>query len=127
MHGSAIAEDVVQTLERVCHRLGYPKTIRVDKGREFISRDLDLWAYANAVTLDFSRQGKPADNGFIEAFNSELQAECPNAHWFMSLADAGEKLGAWRRHHNEDRPHSAIGCNVPIAMHYPDDATSPSP
>ena len=45
--------------------VGYPKTIRVDQGSEFISRDLDLWAYANDVTLDFSRPGKPADNGFI--------------------------------------------------------------
>lgn len=36
-------EDVVQTLERVCRRHGYPKTIRVDQGSEFISRDLDLW------------------------------------------------------------------------------------
>jgi putative transposase len=39
-------EDVVQTLERVCGLIGYPKTIRVDNGSEFISRDLDLWAYA---------------------------------------------------------------------------------
>src|SRR6056297_2502693 len=87
-------EDVVQTLERVCGKTGYPKTIRVDNGSEFISRDLDLWAYANGVTLDFSRPGKPTDNGFIEAFNSKLRAECLNAHWFMSLADAREKLDA---------------------------------
>jgi len=45
-------------------------------GSAFISRDLDLWAYANDVTLDFSRPGKPTDNGFIEAFNSKLRAEC---------------------------------------------------
>ena len=119
-------EDVVQTLERVCGRIGYPKTIRVDNGSEFVSRDLDLWAYANDVTLDFSRPGKPTDNGFIEAFNSKLRAECLNAHWFMSLADAREKLEDWRRHYNEDRPHSAIGYNVPIDMHYPDGVTSPS-
>lgn len=37
-------EDVVQTLERVCRQVGYPQTIRVDNGSEFISRDLDLWA-----------------------------------------------------------------------------------
>ena len=48
------AEDVVRTLERVCGQVGYPKTIRVDQGSEFVSRDLDLWAYANCVTLDFS-------------------------------------------------------------------------
>jgi len=78
-------EDVVQTLERVCKNTGYPKTIRVDNGSEFISRDLDLWAYANNVTLDFSRPGKPTDNGFIEAFNSKLRAEFLNAHWFLTL------------------------------------------
>lgn len=94
-------------------------------GREFISRDLDLWAYANHAALDFSRPGKPIDNGFIEAFNSKPRAECLNAHSFMSLADAREKLDASRRDHNEVRPHSAIGCNVQVAMHYPDGAASP--
>lgn len=68
-------EDVVQTLERVCARIGHPRTIRVDNGSEFISRDLDLWAYANDVTLDFSRPGKPTDNGFIEAFNEPSFAQ----------------------------------------------------
>jgi putative transposase len=38
-----------------------PKTIRVDQGSKFISRDLDLWAYLHGVTLDFSRPGKPTD------------------------------------------------------------------
>lgn len=120
-------EDVVRTLERVCAQVGYPRTIRVDNGSEFISRDHDLWAYANQITLDFSRPGKPTENGFIEAFNSKLRSECLNAHWFMSLADAQEKLETWRRHYNEDRPHSAIGYNVPIALHYPGGAASPSP
>ena len=45
-------EDVVQTLERVCTKAGYSSMIRVDQGSEFISRDLDLWAYTNGVTLD---------------------------------------------------------------------------
>ena len=90
-------------------QVGYARTIRVDNGSEFISRDLDLWAYANGVTLDFSRPGKPTDNGFIEAFNSKLRSECLNAHWFMSLADAREKLEDWRRHYNEDRPTARSG------------------
>ena len=120
-------EDVVQTLEKVCGRIGYPKAIRVDNGSEFISRDLDLWAYAKDVTLDFSRPGKPTDNGYIEAFNSKLRAECLNAHWFLTLADAREKLEDWRRDYNEVRPHSAIGYKVPIALQNPGDAASLSP
>ncbi len=61
-------EDVVQVLEKICAQVGYPTTIRVDQGTEFVSRDLDLWAYTRGVTLDFSRPGKPTDNAFIEAF-----------------------------------------------------------
>ena len=118
-------EDVVQTLERVCRRHGYPKTIRVDQGSEFISRDLDLWAYQRGVTLDFSRPGKPTDNAFIESFNGKFRAECLNTHWFMSLDDARSKLEEWRRDYNEVRPHSAIGNKPPIALMNGSIAASP--
>jgi putative transposase len=50
--------DVVAILERVCSEVGFPATIGVDQGTEFVSRDLDLWAYQRGVTLDFSRPGK---------------------------------------------------------------------
>ncbi len=109
-------EDVVTTLDRVCGKTGYPKTIRVDQGSEFISRDMDLWAYQRGVTLDFSRPGKQTDNAFIEAFNGRFRAECLNAHWFLTLADAVEKLETRRRYYNEERPHSAIGNKAPITL-----------
>jgi len=64
-------EDVVQVLERTCAETGHPTTIRVDQGSEFVSRDLDLWAYARGVTLDFSRPGKPIDVGSLA--NGEAQ------------------------------------------------------
>jgi putative transposase len=120
------AADVVMALEGICGDVGYPKTIRVDQGSEFVSRDLDLWAYANGVTLDFSRPGKPTDNAFIEAFNSKLRSECLNAHWFMSLDDARSKMEEWRRYYNEERPHSGIGQIAPILLHNTGGADSPS-
>ena len=107
-------------------------------GSEFISRNFDLWDPAKDVSMGFPRPGKPTDNGFIEAFNPKLRAECLNARrhcrsdqWrfngeIMSLADGREKLEDWRRHDNEDRPHCAIGYNVPIAVHHPDGVTNPS-
>ena len=101
--------DVVEVLERVGRQEGFPAVIRVDQGTEFVSRDLDLWAYQRGVTLDFSRPGKPTDNAFIESFNGKFRGECLNAHWFMSLDDARRKCEAWRRDYNEERPHSAIG------------------
>lgn len=118
-------EDVVNTLERVCSETGYPRVIRVDQGTEFVSRDMDLWAYQKGVILDFSRPGKPTDNAFIEAFNGRLRAECLNTHWFMSMPDASEKLESWRRDYNEQRPHGAIGNKTPISLAFSDFVTSP--
>ena len=108
--------DVVEILEGVGRQVGFPAMIRVDQGSEFVSRDLDLWAYQRGVMLDFSRPGKPTDNAFIESFNGKFRAECLNAHWFMSLDDARRKCEAWRRHYNEERPHSAIGNKAPIEL-----------
>jgi putative transposase len=102
------AEDVVATLEKVCAKVGYPRTIRVDQGSEFVSRDLDLWAYAKGVTLDFSRPGKPTDNAYIEAFNGRFRSECLNTHWFLTLADATEKMEAWRTYYNRASEHPSV-------------------
>lgn len=95
------------------------------KEPNFVSRDLDLWAYAKDVVLDFSRPGKPTDNAFIEAFNGRFRAECLNQHWFLTLDDARQKMEGWRRYYNEERPHGAIGNNVPISLQNHDGATSP--
>jgi putative transposase len=78
-------EDVVAALERVCSRLGYPKTIRVDQGSEFISRDLDLWAYRYGVTLDFSRPGKPTDTDVVEQLSRLMWLPFPQP-FFVSVA-----------------------------------------
>ena len=116
--------DVVMKLDEMCAKVGYPKTIRVDNGSEFVSRDMDLWAYKHNITLDFSRPGKPTDKAFIEAFNSKLRSECLNVHWFLSMQDTCEKLEKWRRHYNEERPHSAIGNIPPIMLVNSDGNTS---
>jgi len=100
--------DVVEVLEGVCKEVGFPATTRVDQGSEFVSRDLDLWAYQRGVTLDFSRPGKPTDNAFIESFNGKFRAECLNAHWFMTLDDARRKCEAWRRHYNRASEHPSV-------------------
>ncbi len=119
--------DVVEVLDRVGREVGLPATIRVDQGTEFVSRDLDLWAYQRGVMLDFSRPGKPTDNAFIEAFNGRFRAECLNTHWFLNLADAREMLEDWRKYYNEERPHGAIGQRTPIMLLNHVGAASPPP
>ena len=55
------------------------------------------------------------------------KTELLNQHWFLTLADAAEKLEAWRRYYNEERPHGAIGNKVPIMLTKSGGVTSPSP
>ena len=112
----ARATDGVDTLNRATAEFGCPGRIRVDNGSQFTSKELDLWAYANGVILDFSRPGKPTDNAFIEAFNSRFRLECLNQHWFLDLQDATIKTNAWRQDYNQVRPHGSIDNRVPMDL-----------
>src|SRR5215472_3789671 len=79
-------------------------------------KELDLWAYANGIMLDFSRPGKPTDNAYVESFNATVRLECLGRHWFLGLDDAREKVEEWRIEYNEVRPHSAIGDRTPKSL-----------
>lgn len=112
---------------RLREAIAFPKSSRVDQGSAFISRDLDLLAYAHGVTLDFSGPDKPNDNAFIQAFNRRLRAECLNAHGFLTLAVAPEKMKAWRSDDNEVRPPGAIGKKRRISLVTHQNAARPPP
>ena len=105
--------DVVEVLNRIRARRGAPKMLFCDNGSEFSSQIMDLWAYQNGVRIDLSRPGKPTDNAFIETFNGTLRAECLDTHWFETLAEAKERIEAWRKEYNESRPHRALGERTP--------------
>ena len=107
--------DVVNVLEHLkSTRKIVFKRIQTDNGSEFISKEMDQWAYENKVTMDYSRLGKPTDNPFVESFNGSFRDECLNAHLFLSLQDAVEKIEAWRVEYNQYRPHSSLNDLTPI-------------
>jgi len=108
------AADVVTTLSKVAAQRKPPRRIYCDNGSEFSGRLVDLWAYGNKVTLEFSRPGKPTDNAFIESFNGSLRDECLNVHWFQDLTDARNKLQAWKQEYNESRPHRSLNNLTPL-------------
>lgn len=87
-------EQVVNVLAEIGRGHCLPERIQCDNGPEITSKALDKWAYENSVALDFSRPGKPTDNGYIESFNGRFRDECLNLNWFLSLADAQRKVDA---------------------------------
>jgi putative transposase len=52
-------EHVVAVLNRLNVHRGTPRRLFCDNGSEFSSQLMDLWAYHNKVSLDFSRPGTP--------------------------------------------------------------------
>lgn len=96
-------ESVAQALARASQHRSLPRSITVDHGTEFTSRALDQWAWERGVQLDFTRPGKPMDNGLCESFNGRLRDECLNVNEFESIDHAREKIEAWRIDYNEQR------------------------
>lgn len=105
---SITGHQVAEVLDRLTTARGKPQRTQVDNGSEFTSRAMDQWAYFKQVKLDFSRRGKPTDNAFIESFNGKFRIECLNQNWFLSLADARDKIKQWRHDCNSSRPHSSL-------------------
>lgn len=104
---------VTRVLDRLAESRGLPEAIVVDNGPEFSGRELDSWAHKRGVNLCFIRPGKPVENAYIESFNGKFRDECLNEHWFTSLKDAQEKIEAWRKDYNRNRPHSSLGNLTP--------------
>jgi putative transposase len=99
-----------------------PKSITVEHGSEFTSMAVEAGAFYRGVDLDFTRPGKPTDNGHIESFNGRLRDECLNVHQFLSLAHAQMIIEAWRHDCNDHRPHSSLGDRTPSEFaHRPQD------
>ena len=108
------AAEVVRVLSALATTRGAPWRIFCDNGSEFAGRLVDLWAYANKVTLAFSRPGKPTDNAYIESFNGSFRKECVNVHGFEDLTDARAKMQGWKQEYNEDRPHRSLKNLTPL-------------
>lgn len=79
----------------------------------WLDKALDEWAYRRGVKLDYTRPGKPTDNGLIESFNGRLRDEFLNVHEFITMQDMREKMRDWQHDYNVHRPHGSLGHLTP--------------
>jgi len=69
-------QNEVAAPERIC---GASAIQRRSAAAEFISRDMDLWAFRYGVTLDFARPGEPTDNAAVEVFGYRWNTLTPTS------------------------------------------------
>ena len=93
---SATAMEVIDALEQARRQHGLPTTIRVDQGSQFTSKELDLWAYANGITLDFSRRGNLQTTRMLKASMQpyDLNASAGTGSWIWTMRVRKWKNGA---------------------------------
>ena len=104
---------VTRALEMLLTEWEKPLAIRCDNGPDFTSRHFLVWCIERQIELVHIQPGKPQQNGYVESFNGKMRDECLNVSWFENLWDARQKIAAWQKEFNEERPHSSLGYQTP--------------
>jgi len=105
---------------------GLPSVIRTDNGSPFAGMgplnlsSLSVWWVRLGIRVEFTRRGKPQDNGAHEQMHRVLKAETASPAAANPRAQQ-RRLDRWRVEYNTLRPHEALAGRVP------DDLYSRSP
>jgi len=106
-------EHVIETLATLYALQGGPGYLRSDNGGECIADHLRAWLAERGLATLHITPGHPWENGIIESFNGKLRDECLNEEVFWNDRHAQVLVERYRRHYNEERPHSSLGYLTP--------------
>jgi putative transposase len=107
------SRQVVTVLERLIHTHGTPRYLRSDNGPEFVANAVKARLSARGIDTVYIEPGKPWQNGAIESFIGKFRDECLNMEWFLNRWEARVIIESYRRHYNEERPHSGLAYRTP--------------
>ncbi|MGB6229854.1 MAG: integrase core domain-containing protein, partial [Litorimonas sp.] len=107
------SEDVLAVLADLFVQRGPPEHIRSDDGPDTATAVRD-WLGRPGVKTAFIEPASPWENGYDESFDRKLRDELFDREVFHTLAEARVPIGAWRRHYDTVRPHSALGYRPPV-------------
>ncbi|HLG30456.1 MAG TPA: IS481 family transposase [Candidatus Brocadiales bacterium] len=113
--------DVVKrSLIRVFSRYGVPERINTDNGQPWGSplkcaryTSLGVWLIQKGIQLSYSRPFHPQTNGKDERFNRTLKEEVIKHYYIKDHEHAQKIFDQWRECYNHERPHEALGMDVP--------------
>jgi hypothetical protein len=113
-------------LETVFRRYGLPDAILTDNGAPWgvpaapngigLTR-LGVWLLRLGITPLHSRPRHPQTLGKLERLHRSLKSEFLEGRRFRDFDHVQDGLDRWRRHHNHERPHEALGGGVPASRY----------
>jgi transposase InsO family protein len=124
--------DTVQRhLETTFHRYGLPEAFFVDNGGPWGDASgtrwtrLSVWLLKLGVEVWHSRPYHPQSRGKNERFHRTLKDEVFAFRRFRDLADVQRAFDQWRDLYNFERPHQALGQDVPVSRYRPSARSMP--
>lgn len=121
--GTRQTYDVVRTaLEVTFQRYGLPDALFVDNGPPWGDPQtpwtrLKVWLLKLGVKVVHSRPYHPQSRGKIERFHRSLNDEVLALRRLGDIAQAQAAFDAWRALYNHQRPHEALGFDVPASRY----------
>ena len=130
--GNEQGTTVRRHLETAFRRYGLPEAVFVDNGGPwgFTTTEpwtrLGVWLLKLGVGVIHSRPYHPQSRGKNERFHRTLKAEVFALARFRDLAAVQRALDRWRAVYNLERPHEALGHEVPASRYRPSPRTMPN-
>lgn len=114
--------DSKPVFRRLFQEYGLPQILRTDNGVPFATTalgrlsQLSVWWIRLGIYPELIEPAQPQQNGRHERFHRTLKAETarpPSGH----LASQQRRFNTFREEYNEERPHEALGQNVPASRY----------
>lgn len=117
---------IQQTLTRVFREVGLPERMLMDNGpswsgtaRKHDFTHFSIWLIRLGITVSHGRAHHPQTQGKIERLNRSLDEEVLNHITPGSVAEAQWLFDRWKYIYNHQRPHEALGMQVPGSKYAP--------
>jgi len=118
-------------LERTFRHYGLPEAFFVDNGSPWGDPSgerwtrFSVWLLKLGIAVIHSRPYHPQSRGKNERFHRTLKAEVLALRQFRNLAETQRAFDAWREIYNFERPHEALGQQVPASRYRPSQRSMP--
>lgn len=114
----------LHSFRALMRQAGKPEIIRVDHGAPFASTglgrlsSLSLWWIEQGIQIEFTRPGKPQDNGSHERMHRDLKAEATQPP-SVNLYAQQRRFERWQHTFNYERPHEGLEMQFPADFYQP--------
>lgn len=121
--GDERTESVQARLSGLFRRYGLPDRMLMDNGspwgsdKEHRYTPLGVWLLRLGVAVSHGRPYHPQTQGKDERFHRTLKAELLRYERFENLQHCQRRFDSWREIYNHERPHEALGLQVPASRY----------